>query len=67
MRKVTYTCDICKTGVATKHFRVATGCEMDASGNGYNTDYDYYDVCIHCLGEFHTKHPKSKPWAVPYE
>lgn len=59
MRKVTYQCDICKNAVASTHFRVETGCEMDPSGNGYNTSYDYYDVCLGCLGTFHTQHPKS--------
>lgn len=51
--KITNTyCDPCleaKCGKRTaKSYRYATGCEMDPSGNGYNTTWNYIDLCPEC-------------------
>lgn len=49
MQKVTLICDVCGTDKAVRSFRINLGCEMDASGNGYNTNWDYKEYCPSCL------------------
>jgi len=60
MKVETYICDFCQTQKASRIFREAIGREMDPSGNGYNTDYKYYDVCEQCYGKFSKNFPNAR-------
>lgn len=46
-------CDKCYK-IVYKHisFRKFIKSEMDPSGNGYNNNYDYFDICYNCLIDF---------------
>lgn len=48
MLKTTLICDGCQTASAVKPYRINRGKEMDPSGNGYNTNWDYKDYCPKC-------------------
>lgn len=39
-------CDHC--GNPAQSYRYEIGCEMDPSGNGYNTSWEYVDICEEC-------------------
>jgi hypothetical protein len=52
MKITTYECDECfrsSDSVSVNHFRINHGAEMDPSGNGYVNNWQYLDLCIHCL------------------
>ena len=52
MRREILICDNCSRGnddgVVVTPYRIDKGCEMDPSGNGYNTNWDYVDYCAEC-------------------
>ena len=52
MKIETIICDNCNRGnddgVRVYSYRIDRGCEMDPSGNGYNTDWEYVDYCREC-------------------
>jgi hypothetical protein len=45
-------CDSCgkeQPDAIVKSYRINQGREMDPSGNGYNTNWHYTDLCITCI------------------
>ena len=52
MQKVVLICDGCNRGdddgIVVTPYRIDRGCEMDPSGNGYNTNWEYVDWCNDC-------------------
>lgn len=48
MIKTHYICDHCNISNHVKSYRIDDGCEMDPSGNGYNTNWKYVDLCPKC-------------------
>lgn len=52
MRIEVLICDSCGRGndddVLVYPYKIDKGCEMDPSGNGYNTDWEHVDYCNHC-------------------
>jgi len=48
-------CDTCKKDDA-KTYQYTTGKHMDPSGNGYELDFKYIDLCLNCLQDFVLKH-----------
>lgn len=49
-------CDVCQN--PAKSYRAIVGKTMDASGNGYENDYKYFDYCFDHLLEFARKNPE---------
>ena len=60
MKKEILICDTCVTQNDVASFRIATGCEMDPSGNGYNTVWVYKEFCPTCLTEYQLQHKDFK-------
>ena len=56
-------CDECDRGnnddVLVGSYRVDTGRSMDPSGNGYNTDWEYVDLCEHCYSKVAAEYRKK--------
>ncbi len=52
-------CDGCKLPNSSS-FKYAVGKSMDASGNGYETDWEYVDLCGNCEIKFYQKQPNIK-------
>lgn len=54
MKIISYQCDRCKQIFQNKivTFRKEAGKSMDASGNGYNTHYKYFEICEPCVVPF---------------
>jgi hypothetical protein len=48
-------CDTCN-GEEAKSFMYVVGKSMDPSGNGYQTEYKYVDLCFNCVQDFVLKH-----------
>jgi len=57
MKETTIKCDGCGNTRKVIQYKIDMGCEMDPSGNGYNTDWDYKDFCIKCLVEWLSFNP----------
>jgi hypothetical protein len=49
MTKTIHKCDRCGKKAGEDHISVVTGRSMDASGNGYEDDITYVDLCLPCL------------------
>jgi len=56
-------CDGCDRGnnddVEVNSYRVDTGRSMDPSGNGYNTDWEYVDLCKDCYPKLAAEYRKQ--------
>lgn len=50
MKEIITNCDKCQK--SAKSYMYANGCEMDPSGNGYNTNWEYIDLCSDCALNF---------------
>ena len=58
-------CDKCgyseeNAGCVVKSYRINVGKSMDVSGNGYNIDWEYVDLCADCLRTYNLKNPDDK-------
>ena len=51
-------CDSCGADNA-RTYRYSVGKEMDPSGNGYNIDWKYIDLCINCVQDWVLKNQKK--------
>lgn len=50
MKEVLIKCDIC--GKPAKQYKYKTGRVLEASGNSYESEYDYKDWCFQHLVDF---------------
>jgi len=57
-------CDECDRGhdddILVSSYRIFVEREMDASGNGYNNNYNYIDLCKECFNKFKIKNPEKE-------
>lgn len=58
-------CDKCgyseeNAGCIVHSLKINTGREMDASGNGYVTNWDYFDLCADCLRTYKLENPHAQ-------
>jgi len=53
-------CDGCGTDKDVLSYRINTGVEMDASGNGYNINWEHMEFCPKCKVEYQNKHKDFK-------
>jgi hypothetical protein len=58
-------CDKCgyseeNAGCIVKSFKIEMGFEMDCSGNGYNTDWEYLDLCDNCVERYKLENPNAE-------
>ena len=60
MKHEILTCDTCVTITNVKPYRIDTGSEMDPSGNGYNTNWKYIDLCPQCYYKLKAQTPNIK-------
>lgn len=51
-------CDMCSSENA-RTYRYSVGKEADPSGNGYNTNWEYIDLCINCVQDWVLKNQKK--------
>ena len=51
MKVETIKCDRCKCEGA-RSFKYSIDSEMDPSGNGYNSKWNFIDLCLNCMQEF---------------
>ncbi len=49
MKETIVYCDVCGKNYNVKSYNIVVRKEMDASGNGYETQYEYKDLCFKCL------------------
>jgi hypothetical protein len=60
MKHTIKSCDRCKnsdeSGVIVKSYRINMGKEMDPSGNGYQTNWEYVDSCENCFDKLMAKY-----------
>lgn len=59
MQKTTLYCDGCGTAVGVVAYKIYLGRDMDASGNGYETNWDYKDYCESCHEDAVGKHGEN--------
>jgi hypothetical protein len=58
-------CDKCgyseeNAGCIVKSYRINVGKSMDASGNGYNIDWEYVDLCDSCVARYKLENSTTK-------
>ena len=51
MKEIITHCDKCDS-IQAKSYMYADGKEMDVSGNGYNVNWKYIDLCPDCAFDF---------------
>lgn len=52
MKETIIKCDGCSTTEKVDQYRINMGKEMDPSGNGYNTIWEYKDFCWNCFRNY---------------
>jgi hypothetical protein len=56
MKKIV--CDTCGSENA-RTYRYSIGKDTDPSGNGYNTNWKYIDLCLNCVQDWVLKNQKK--------
>lgn len=59
MKETIIKCDGCGTAAKVVQYRIDCGTEMDPSGNGYETYWEYKDYCLMCLVDWINSNPEK--------
>jgi hypothetical protein len=58
MKETIIKCDGCGIAVKVTPYRIECGKYIDASGNGYDFNWDYKDFCMACLLKWAINNPE---------
>lgn len=57
MKITIISCDVCKSEIDVTSYRINNGKFPDASGNGYEIEWGYRDLCFTCFKNWILKNP----------
>lgn len=59
MKETIVKCDHCGSTIRVSEYTLITEQQVDSSGNGYESYWEYHDFCLRCLMDWAIRNPEK--------